>query len=102
MAMAERGSFMWLLFSLTQIWLSVKLLEDVEGWLTLLFGGTGAAALMLAILVFRQEQRELLLNPLGKMQKEVHPDEIAKQGKGSWMGILVWLFAIATGSFILP
>ncbi len=93
---------MWLLFSLTQIWLSVKLLEDVEGWLTLLFGGTGAAALMLAILVFRQEQRDLLLNPLGKVQKEVHPDEIAKQGQGAWIGVLMWIVALVTGSFILP
>ncbi len=93
---------MWLLFSLTQIWLSIKLLEDVEGWLTLLFGGTGAAALMLAILVFRQEQRQMLLNPLGSLQKEVHADEIAKQGRGSWLGIVAWIIAIATGSFILP
>ena len=101
MAAAERGSFQMMLFSLTQIWLALKLWDDVETWLTTLLGTTGAACIMVAIILFRQEQRQLLLNPLGTIQKEVHPDAIAKQGNGTWIGIGIWLITIFVGSFVL-
>ena len=71
--------------------ISIKIMNDFEGYATTVFGGTGAAALMLAIIVFRQEQRELLLNPM-KIEREVHEDAIAKQGKG--VGIAVGSWAI--------
>ena len=90
MAMAERGSFMWMLVSITQIWLAIKLMDDLEGWLTTLMGASGAACVMVAIVVFRQEQRDLLLNPMKKIQKEVHADQISKQGRGIWIGVALW------------
>ena len=102
MGLADRGSFMWGLMSITQIWLALKLMEDVEGWLTTLLGASGAACVMIAIVLFRQEQRELLLNPLKVQNKEVHPEQIAKQGQGTWIGIVMWIIAIITGSVILP
>ena len=101
MAAAERGSFQMMLFSITQIWLALKLWDDVEGWLTTVLGTTGAACIMVAIILFRQEQRQLLLNPLGTMQKEVHADAIAKQGKGIWFGVGLWFITILVGSFVL-
>jgi hypothetical protein len=51
--------------------------------------------------MFRQEQRQLLLNPLGTMQKEVHADAIAKQGKGIWFGVGLWFITMLVGSFVL-
>tara|TARA_B100001179_G_C18494222_1_gene361357 strand:- start:96 stop:401 length:306 start_codon:yes stop_codon:yes gene_type:complete len=101
MAMAERGSFMWLLVSITQIWLALKLMEDVEGWLTAIIGTSGAACIMVAIVLFRQEQRDLLLNPMKTIQKEVHPDQISKQGKGVWIGVAIWVVAMIFGSVAL-
>ena len=101
MGMAERGSFVWFLVSITQIWLSIKLMEDVSAAITTLFGASAAACFILAIVVFKQEQRDLLLNPL-KMQKEVHDDQIAKQGKDGLIAILIWVTAIIVGSIILP
>ena len=101
MAMVERGSFMWLLVSITQIWLALKLMEDVEGWLTTLIGASGAACIMVAIVVFRQEQRDLLLNPMKTIQKEVHPEQISKQGKGVWIGVAIWVVAMIFGSVAL-
>ena len=101
MAMAERGSFMWLLVSITQIWLALKLMEDVEGWLTTLIGASGAACIMVAIVVFRQEQRDLLINPMKTIQKEVHADQISKQGKGVWIGVAIWVVAMIFGSVAL-
>ena len=101
MAMAERGSFMWLLVSITQIWLALKLMEDVEGWLTTLIGASGAACIMVAIVVFRQEQRDLLLNPMKTIQKEVHAEQISKQGRGIWIGVALWLAAIMFGTIAL-
>jgi membrane associated rhomboid family serine protease len=101
MAAAERGSFQILLLSATQIWLALKLMGDVEGWLTALLGSSGAAFVLLAIVMFRQEQRQLLLNPLGTMQKEVHADAIAKQGKGIWFGVGLWFITILVGTFVL-
>ena len=101
MGVAERGSFVWFLVSITQIWLSIKLMEDVSAAITTLFGASAAACFILAIVVFKQEQRDLLLNPL-KMQKEVHDDQIAKQGKGGLIAILIWVAAIIVGSIILP
>ena len=99
--MAERGSFMWGLLSITQIWLAIKLMGDVEGWLTSLLGASGAAFVMLAIVVYRQEQREMLLNPLKTLNKEVHSDQVKKQGKGVWIGVLVWFLAILTGTIAI-
>ena len=55
MAVAERGSFMWLLFSITSFLISIKVMNDFEGYATTVFGGTGAAALMLAIILFRRD-----------------------------------------------
>ena len=101
MGMAERGSFMWLLVSITQIWLALKLMEDVEGWLTTLIGASGAACIMVAIVLFRQEQRDLLLNPMKTIQKEVHPEQISKQGKGVWIGVAIWIVAMIFGSVAL-
>ena len=90
MAAAERGSFLWMMFAITQVFLSIKLVGEVEGWITTLFGGGAAAAFMLALIVFRQEQRDLLLNPL-KMSREVHEDAIKGQGKGVGVGVGLWV-----------
>jgi len=102
MALAERASLLWFMMSATNVWLSLKLMEDVSAAVTTLFGSTAAACLILGIVVFREEQRELLLNPLRVKNKEVHPEEMAKQGKGAWIGIVLWVFALITGSVILP
>ena len=101
MAMAERGSFLWALVSITQIWMAIKLIGDVESWLTTLLGASGAACVMLALVVFKQEQREMLLNPMKKIQKEVHPEQIAKQGRGLWIGIVIWFAAMMFGTIAL-
>ncbi|MDE0708530.1 MAG: hypothetical protein OSB33_06230 [Candidatus Poseidoniales archaeon] len=101
MAVAERGSFMWGLVSITQIWLALKLMNDFEGYLSTILGATGAACVMVAIILFRQEQRDFLLNPMKKIQKEVHPDQIAKQGKGVWIGVIIWFVAMIFGSVAL-
>ena len=102
MGVADRGSFMWFLLSLTQVWLSIKFMDDVSNAVETLFGAGAAACFVLAIVVFRQEQKELLINPMRNMNKEVHPEQIAKQGKGAWIGIVMWVIAIITGSVILP
>jgi len=101
MAAAERGSFMWGIVSITQIFLAVKLMDDLDGWLTTLIGASGAACVMIAIVVFREEQRNLLLTPMKKLQKEVHPEQMAKQGKGTWIGIAMWVIAMIFGAFTL-
>tara|TARA_B100001250_G_scaffold391515_1_gene392473 strand:- start:1435 stop:1737 length:303 start_codon:yes stop_codon:yes gene_type:complete len=97
MAMAQRGSFMMGLFSITQILMAIKLMGDFESWLTTLLGASGAACVMVAIVLFRQEQRDLLLNPLKEIQREVHPDQIAKQGRGVWYGVIFWAIAMFFG-----
>ena len=79
MAAAERGSFLWFMFGITQFFLSIKLMGEVEGWVTTLFGGGAAAAIMLAIVVFRMEQKELILNPL-KLNREVNEEDEGNQG----------------------
>ena len=84
MAAAERGSFIWFMMAVTQIWLSLKLLEEVDAAITTLFGAGAAACFLLGLVIFRKEQREMLLNPMGHVQKEVHQDQIDKQGKGVW------------------
>ena len=99
--MAERGSFMWALVSITQIWLAIKLIGDVESWLTTLLGASGAACVMLALVVFKQEQRDMLLNPMKNLQKEVHPEQISKQGRGIWIGVVLWLVAMMFGTIAL-
>ena len=105
MAVAERGSFMWLLFSITSFLISIKVMNDFEGYATTVFGGTGAAALMLAIILFRQEQREMLLNPMKAIEREVHPEEIAKQGKAkafrTGIGIGAWAIGMIVAMIIL-
>ena len=101
MAMADRGSFMWFLISITQVWLSIKLMEDVSGAITTLFGAGAAAAFVLGVVLFRQEQRDLLLNPL-RQNKEVHTDQIEKQSRGVWIGVIIWLATILFGSIFLP
>ena len=101
MAMAERGSFLWALVSITQIWLAIKLIGDVESWLTTLLGASGAACVMLALVVFKQEQRDMLLNPMKNLQKEVHPEQISKQGRGIWIGVVLWLVAMMFGTIAL-
>jgi len=93
MAAAERGSFLWMMFAITQVFLSIKLVGEVEGWITTLFGGSAAAAFMLAIVIFRQEQRDLILNPL-KMSREVHEDTIKGRGKGVAFGVGLWVVSL--------
>lgn len=102
MGMMERGSFMAFLFSMTNLWLSFKLMEDVSAAVTTLFGSTAAACFVVAVILFRQEQRDLLINPLGNRTKEVHEEEIAKLGRGTWVGLVMWVVAIITGSVVLP
>ncbi len=85
------------LFSITQILLAIKLMGDFESWLTTLLGASGAACVMVAIVLFRQEQRDLLLNPLKEIQREVHPDQISKQGRGVWYGVIFWAIAMFFG-----
>ena len=92
---------MWMLVSITQIWLAIKLMDDFEGWLTTLIGASGAACVMVAIVVFRQEQRDLLLNPMKEIQKEVHADQISKQGRGIWIGVAIWIAAMMFGTIAL-
>jgi hypothetical protein len=99
MAAAERGSFLWFMFGITQFVLSIKLMSEVEGWVTTLFGGGAAAAIMLAIVVFRMEQKELLQNPL-RMSREVNEDAIKSQGKGLNYGVLVWAIALFSLFFV--
>ena len=89
------------LLSITQIWLALKLMNDFEGYLSAILGATGAACVMVAIIIFKQEQRDLLLNPMKQIQKEVHPDQIAKQGKGVWMGVVIWAATLIFGSIAL-
>ena len=92
---------MWALVSITQIWLAIKLIGDVESWLTTLLGASGAACVMLALVVFKQEQRDMLLNPMKNLQKEVHPEQISKQGRGIWIGVALWLVAMMFGTIAL-
>ena len=70
MAIAERGSFMWGIVAITQIWLALKLMNEFEGYLSILLGTTGAAGVMVALILFRQESRDMLLHPLKHIQKE--------------------------------
>jgi len=98
MGVAERGSFLWFMMAVTQIWLSLKLMEQVDGAITTLFGTGAAACFVLALVVFRQEQRDLLLNPMKSIQKEVHPDQVAKQGKGVGFGVGMWILTIFISS----
>ena len=100
MAAAERGSFMWFMMAVTQIWLSLKLIEQVDTAITTLFGTGAAACFILALVVFRQEQRDMLVNPLKNMEKEVHPDQISKQGKGIWFGVGIWIMTMVIGTFV--
>lgn len=99
MAAAERGSLLWMMFAITQVFLSIKLIGEVESWITTLFGGGAAAAFMLALVIFRQEQRELLLNPL-KLNREVHDDAIKGQGKGVGVGVLLWIVSLIVLLFV--
>ncbi len=97
----ERGSFMWFMMAVTQIWISIKLMEEVDEAITTLFGASAAAAFLLALILFRREKREMMLNPLGHLQKEVHDDAIAKQGRGVMGVVGAWIFALVLGSVFL-
>ena len=99
MTAVERGSLLWMMFAITQVFLSIKLIGEVESWITTLFGGGAAAAFMLALVIFRQEQRELLLNPL-KLNREVHDDAIKGQGKGVGVGVLLWSVSLIVLLFV--
>ena len=101
MAMAERGSFMWALVSITQIFLAIKLMDDLEGWLSIILGPSGAACAMIALIMYKQEKDASILNPLKQIQKEVHPDQIAKQGRGVWYGVAIWFIAMVFGAIAL-
>ena len=101
MAAAERGSFLWFMMGVTQIWLSIKLLEEVDAAITTLFGAGAAACFVLGLVVFRQEQRDLLLNPMKNLQREVHDDAIAKQGQGVWFGVGMWALALFIGAIVI-
>jgi len=72
---------------------------EVEGWVTTLFGGGAAAAIMLALVVFRMEQKELLLNPL-KLNREVNDDAIKNQGKGVGLGVGMWVISLIALMFV--
>ena len=98
MGVAERGSFLWFMMAVTQIWLSLKLMEQVDAAITTLFGTGAAACFILALVVFRQEQRELLLNPMKNLQREVHPDQMEKQGKGLGFGVGMWILTLLIGT----
>ena len=98
MSAMERGSFVWFLMAVTQIWLSLKLMDEVNSAITTLFGTGAAAFFLIALVLFREEQREMLLNPMKSLQKEVHQEQINKQGKGIWIGVTIWLITIVTGS----
>ena len=76
-------------------------LEEAEAAVATLFGGSAAACFVLALIVFRQEQRDLLLNPLKSTQKEVHQDAIDKQGKGVWFGVGMWVLTLILGSIMI-
>ena len=91
---------MWFMMAVTQIWLSLKLMEQVDTAITTLFGTGAAACFILALVVFRQEQRDMLVNPLKNMEKEVHPDQISKQGKGIWFGVGIWIMTMVIGTFV--
>jgi hypothetical protein len=43
----------------------------------------------------------MLLNPLGKMSKEVHQSAIDKQGKGIWVGVILWVSALLLGTIFI-
>ena len=86
------------MMAVTQIWLSLKLMEQVDAAITTLFGTGAAACFILAIVLFRQEQRDLLINPMKNIQREVHPDAISKQGKGIWFGIGIWVLTMFVGT----
>jgi diaminopimelate epimerase len=101
MAAAERGSFIWFMMAVTQIVLSLKLMEEVDAAITSLFGTGAAACFLLALVVFRKEQREMVLNPMGHLQKEVHQDSIRKQGKGVMWAFGSWILALVLGSVFL-
>jgi hypothetical protein len=94
----ERGSFIWFLMAATQIWLSLKLMEEVSTAVTTLFGTGAAACIILGLVVFRSEQRELLLNPMKNLNREVHDEQISKQGKGIWFGVGMWILTIFVGT----
>ncbi len=98
MKAAERGSLIWFMFAITQIWLSIKLMDQVNEAITALFGTSIAACFILGVILFRQEQRQMLLNPLGNVSKEVHQEIIDKQGKGFWFLVGAWILLMAIGS----
>ena len=51
--------------------------------------------------IVKGEQRDLLLNPLKNIQREVHDDAISKQGKGVWFGVGIWVLTLILGSIMI-
>ncbi|MEL0100145.1 MAG: hypothetical protein ACPHA0_00170 [Candidatus Poseidoniaceae archaeon] len=98
MSAMERGSFIWFLMAVTQIWLSLKLMDEVNSAITTLFGTSAAAFFVIALVVLRQEKRELIINPMKNLQKEVHDDQISNQGRGLWFGLGIWALTLFTGT----
>ena len=89
------------MMAVTQIWLSMKLIEEVDSAITTLFGASAAACFILALIVFRSEQRNMLLSPMKNLQREVHEDSIKKQGKGIWVGVILWVSALLVGTIFI-
>ena len=89
------------MMAVTQIWLSMKLIEEVDYAITTLFGASAAACFILALIVFRSEQRNMLLSPMKNLQREVHEDSIKKQGKGIWVGVILWVSALLVGTIFI-
>ena len=95
MGVAERGSFIWFMMAVTQIWFSVRLMEEVSAAVTTLFGASAAAFFVLAMVVFKQEQRELLLNPMKNLNREIRPEEATAGSRRAWYGVAIWIAAVA-------
>ncbi len=98
MSAMERGSFVWFMMAVTQIWLSLKLMDEVNEAITTLFGTSAAAFFVIALVVMRQEKRELILNPMKNLQREVHDDQISSQSKGLWFGVWIWILTLSVGT----
>ena len=95
MGVAERGSIIWFMMAVTQIWLSLKLMEEVSAAVTTLFGASAAAFFVLAMVVFKQEQRELLMNPMKDLNREIRPEEVTAGARRAWYGVLIWIAGLA-------
>lgn len=96
---AERGSVFWFMLAGSQVWLSFILTDQITGAVESLFGASAAALFLLAIVAFRKEQRDLLLNPLA-IQKEVHEDQIKNQKTKNLLIMNIWMAVMIIGYFM--